>query len=140
MTCLNITPSAPDTLNQLGGLGDWLSSAVKTVSDGISSVGSAITKNSSSIVSVMDAYGKMQAQKAAAQVAINAAQQQAQLQAQAARGLTGQQAMNYLSASTNGLVPPAPSTPLPSWLLPVGLSAAGLVLVLMLTQKRGGNG
>jgi len=135
-----VTPSAPDTLNQLGGLGDWLSSAVKTVSGGISTVGSALTNNSGAIVNVLDAYGKLQTQKAAAQVAINAAQQQAILQAQAARNLTGSQAMTYLSQSNPGITFPAQPSTLPSWLLPVGLGAGALVLVMMLTQKRGGNG
>ena len=140
MTCLNVTPSAPDTLNQIAGLGDWLSSAVKTVTGGISSVGSAITSNSGAIVGVLDAYGKMQTQKAAAQVAINAAQQQAILQAQAARNLTGPQAMTYLSQSNPGITFPNQPSSMPSWLLPLGLGAAALVLVLMLSQKRGGNG
>ncbi len=139
MTCFNPAPSAPDTLDQLEGLSDWLSSAVKTVTGGISSVGTAIASNSGALVSVMDAYGKLQTQKAAAQVAINTAQQQARMQAQAAQGLTGKEALNYLSKTNPGVFPTQPSA-MPSWLLPVGLGAVGLVVVMMLSQKRGGNG
>jgi hypothetical protein len=140
MTCFNVAPSAPDTLNQLGGLSDWLSSAVKTVSSGVSTVGTAISNNSGALVNLMNAYGTMQAQKAAAQVAVSAAQQQAKLQAQAASGLTGQQAMNYLSQSPPGITFPSQPSSMPSWVLPVGLGVGALVLVMMLTQKRGGNG
>ena len=139
MTCFNPAPSAPDTLNQLGGLSDWLTSAVKTVAGGVSTVGSAISSNSGALVNLMNAYGTMQAQKAAAQVAVNAAQQQAKLQAQAAANLTGPQAMSYLTQTSPGVTFPTAST-LPSWLLPAGLAAGALLLVVMLTQKRGGNG
>lgn len=143
MACLYVppTPSATDQLNQLGDLSSFFSS----IASGVSSVSNALASNSGAIVNVLDAYGKMQTQKAAATVAIKAADANARAIPQAVSTMTPAQlqafqtAGGYPPTNLNFNVPPKPTDPnaLPSWVLPAGLGLGALLLVVLLMPRRG---
>lgn len=146
MACLNIPPtaSAPDQLNQLGDLSSFFSS----LASGVSSVSNALATNSGAIVNVLDAYGKMQTNKAAAQVIVQAAKTNAQVIPQAVANMTPAQLQAFQTAggypNTNVapyLTPqPLAASAMPSWLLPVGLGVGALVLLMALMPRRPANG
>lgn len=139
MPCLNVTPSAPDQLNQLGDLSSFFTS----LSSGVASVSNALAANSGSIVNVLDAYGKLQTNKAAAQVMLQAAKSNAQAIPQMVSNMTPAQLQAFQAAggypnTRTGLPAGAPATNvIPSWLLPVGLGVGALLLVVMLMPRRG---
>ncbi|HEX9082946.1 MAG TPA: hypothetical protein VF768_11750 [Holophagaceae bacterium] len=139
MPCLALNPSAPDQLNQLGDL----SSFFKSLTSGVSSVSTALANNSGAIVNVLDAYGKMQVNKAAGQVMISDAALRARLSADAGRSLSPDQAQAYLAAQGQAFPTPSPMPPfltgnaMPSWVLPVGLGVGALVLLMVMMPRRG---
>ena len=138
MACLFVPPlpSATDQLNQLGDLSSFFSS----IASGVSSVSNALASNSGAIVNVLDAYGKMQTQKAAATVAIKAADANARAIPQAVSTMTPAQLQAFQTAggypNTLPLGGPAPSA-MPSWLLPAGLGVGALLLVVLMMPRRG---
>lgn len=138
MACLYVpsTPSATDQLNQLGDLSSFFSS----IASGVSSVSNALASNSGAIVNVLDAYGKMQTQKAAATVAIKAADANARAIPQAVSTMTPAQLHAFQAAggypNTLPLGGPTQSS-MPSWLLPAGLGVGALLLVVLMMPRRG---
>lgn len=124
MPCLNVIPSAPDQLNQLAGLSEIFGS----VFGAVSGVGNWVSTNQGAIVNILDATAKLKAQTAAAEVLVkNAA---ANVKTAQPATMTPQQWQAYQSAGVQ-------QQALPSWVLPVGLGAVGLVLLMVMMPKRG---
>lgn len=131
MSCLDMKPSAPDQLNQLGDLKSFFDTAFGYVA----SAGKAVANNSGAIVNIIDAAGRLKAQTAAAQIAIRNAATNARTATPA--GMTPQQWEAYQRGGANQ---PPGFQAMPSWVLPVALGAGALVLVMVMTSKRGSGG
>lgn len=131
MTCFDPRPSAPDTLNQLAGLGDFFG----TVFNGIASAGNWVSNNSTAITNIIDAAGRLKAQTAAAKAGIQSSYNAGFVQPSVPQGLTPAQWQQMQAA--NVYTPNATATT-PSWLIPAALAAGALVLVLVLTKRGGG--
>lgn len=129
MPCLNVSPSAPDQLNQLGDLKSILDTAFGYVTK----AGQVVSQNSGAIVNILDAAGRLKAQTAAAQVAVKQAASAAKTAPPAT--MTPAQWQAY---QAGGAYQPTGFQPLPSWVMPAALGIGALVLVMVLMPRRGG--
>lgn len=126
MSCILLNPTAMDQLNQLGGLADIFNTAV----EGITTAGNWIATNEKAIVNIMNATSALRNQGAATARNVNQAYQQS-LKGKAAP--IGMSTLEWEAMQRAG----AYGTPLPSWLLPVGLGLGAIVLVMLVGRRNG---
>ncbi|HZU52933.1 MAG TPA: hypothetical protein VFF77_03500 [Holophagaceae bacterium] len=132
MACLDLRASAPDTLNQLAGLSDVFGS----VFSAIGTAGTWVSNNSQAITNILDAAGRLKAQTAMAKAQAQAAYDFNIKAPAIPAGMTPAQWQQIQSANVYSPVATQTTSP---YLMPILLGGGALVLVLLLTGKRGGN-
>lgn len=124
MSCLSLTPSAADQLNQLGGLTELFNSVVT----GITTAGNWVVTNEKAITNVMGAAGALRNQGAATARNVSNA---ARLNLQGKAVPVGMTPAEWEAMQRAG----ATGDPMPTWLLPAGLGLGALVLVMVLMKR-----
>lgn len=128
MTCFDLRPSAPDTLNQLAGLGDFFG----TVFNGIASAGTWVSNNQQAITNILDATARLKAQAAAAKAGIQSSYNTGFKAPTIPAGMTPAQWQQMQGANVYS---PTATQTMPPWLLPVALGTGALLLVLMMSKR-----
>lgn len=130
MACLDLRASAPDTLNQLAGIGDVFG----TVFNAIGSAGSWVASNSTAISNILDAAGRLKAQAALAKAQTQAAYDYNIKAPAMPAGMTPAQWQQMQTANVYSPVATQTTSP---YLMPILLGGGALLLVVLLMNKRG---
>ncbi|HEU4951144.1 MAG TPA: hypothetical protein VFT46_04290 [Holophagaceae bacterium] len=134
MACLDPRSSALDTLDQVGQLGG-LSDFFSTAFSAIGKAGDWVSTNQQAITNIIDAAGRLKAQAAYAKASAQASYDSAFKAPTIPAGLTPAQ---WQAMQTANVYSPTATLTTSPYLVP-GLLAAGVLLVILLTGKRGGD-